>query len=106
MTDIEHKPAPGRKPGIEERIAAAGQRIAALQRRLDDALADLAQARRRAAAELAQAERCGRQDPAGGLLALGDAAPLRESVELAQRQLAKAVARATPHDGIQGGHCA
>ncbi len=116
MTDIEHKPAPGRKPGIEERIAAAGQRIAALQRRLDQALADLRHARRRAAVELAQADRYGHADLARALLPLRDAieaaasvptrdaAALREGVELAQRQLAKALARSTPHDTIEGGH--
>ncbi|WP_169728068.1 hypothetical protein [Massilia alkalitolerans] len=80
MTDIQHKPAPGRKPGIEERIAAAGQRIAALQRRLDEALAELAHTRGRAAAGLAQAERYGHEQPAS------------------------APAHGTPEDSIHGVH--
>ena len=74
MSDNEHTPAPGHQAGIEERIAAAGQRIAALQRRLDEALDELAHARWRAA------------------------------VELAQRQLATALVRCAPSDTIHGGH--
>jgi molecular chaperone GrpE (heat shock protein) len=108
MTDIEHLTQPIRDPAgrsIEERIAAAGRRIAALQRRLDEALADLAHARRRAAVDLAQAGRYGHEDLARALLPLRDAieaaatvptrdaAALREGVELAQRKLVAALAR-------------
>lgn len=115
MSDHEHKPAPGRQPGIEERIAAAGQRIAALQRRLDEALAELAHARRRAAVELAHAGRYGHEDLARALLPFRDAieaaatvptrdaAALREGLELAQRQLATALARCAPDTTIEGG---
>lgn len=47
MSDHEHEPAPGRQPGIEERIAAAGPRIAALRE-------GLALAQRQLAAALAR----------------------------------------------------
>lgn len=115
MSDHEHKPSAGRQPGIEERIAAAGQRIAALQRRLDEALAELAHARRRAAVELAHADCYGHEDLARALLPFRDAieaaatvptcdaAALREGLELAQRQLATALARCAPNDTIEGG---
>ncbi|MCA1248012.1 hypothetical protein [Massilia sp. MS-15] len=49
MSDQEHKPAPGPQPGPVERIAAAGQRSAALRRQLDDALQELAYRQRVAA---------------------------------------------------------
>lgn len=116
MSDQEHKPAPGHQPGLEERIAAAGQRIAALQRRLDEALDELAHARRRAAVEVAQASRYGHDDLAKALLPFRDAieaaatvptrdaAALREGLELAYRQLAAALARCAPGDSVHGGH--
>lgn len=105
MTDIEHTPPPDRHSGIEERIAAAGQRIAALQRRLDAALDELARARRRAAHDLAQASRYGHQDLARALLPFRDAleaaaavrtrdaVALKEGLELAHRQLTTALER-------------
>jgi len=104
MSDIEHA-APERQPGIEERIAAAGRRIADLQRRLDTALAELAHARRRAGLELEAAGRYGHADLARSLLPLRDAldaaaqvetrdaAALREGLALAGRQLATALER-------------
>jgi molecular chaperone GrpE (heat shock protein) len=107
MSDIEQL-TPERDPAsrsIEERIAAAGRRIAVFQRRLDEALAELAHARRRAAVDLAQAGRYGHEDLARALLPFRDAieaaatvptrdaAALREGVELAQRKLAAALAR-------------
>jgi len=115
MSDQEHKPAPGLQPGPVERIAAAGQRSAALRRQLDEALDDLAHARRRAAVELAHARRYGHADLARDLLPLRDAieaaatvrtrdaAALREGLELAYRQLAAALARHAPDKAVQGG---
>lgn len=90
---------------IEERIAAAAQRIAALQRQLDGALAELGLARRRAATELALASRYGHRELALELLPFkdaleaalavptGDAAALREGLVLAGRRLDAALAR-------------
>lgn len=112
MTDILQPRPPERDPAgrsIEERISAAGRRIAALQRRLDEALAELASARRRAALDLAQAGRYGHEDLARELLPFRDAleaaatvptrdaAALREGVELAQRRLVAALARRHPN---------
>lgn len=91
--------------GIEERIAATGRRIEALQHQLDGAMAELGHARRRAAADLAQAARYGHQELAQDLLPFkdaleaalavrtGDAAALRAGLVLAGRQLDAALAR-------------
>lgn len=91
--------------GIEERIAATGRRIAALQRQLDGAVEEVGHARRRATADLALAARYGHQDLALALLPFrdaleaalavrtGDAAALREGLVLAGRQLDAALAR-------------
>ncbi|MGX9219962.1 nucleotide exchange factor GrpE [Massilia varians] len=97
--------APRTEGGIEERIAATGRRIAALQRQLDGAMEELGHARRRATADLALAARYGHQDLALALLPFrdaleaalavrtGDAAALREGLVLAGRQLDAALVR-------------
>ncbi|MFC0250459.1 nucleotide exchange factor GrpE [Massilia consociata] len=96
---------PTAQPGIEERIAETGLRIAALQRRLDGALADVRHARRRAAADLALASNYALADMARALLPFKDALEaalavettdvpaLRRGLELAGRQLEAALAR-------------
>lgn len=98
-------PPPARREGIEARIADTGSRIAALQRELDAALAELVRARRRAAADLAVAAAYGHEGLARALLPLRDAleaalavktddvAALREGLVLAGRQLDAALAR-------------
>jgi len=90
---------------FEERIAATGRQRAALQRRLDGAIADLGQARRRAATDLSNATLYGHQDLTQALLPFkdaleaalavrtDDAAALREGLVLAARQLDAALAR-------------
>lgn len=96
---------PARQEGIEARIADTASRIAALQRELDAALAELVRARRRAAADLAVAAAYGHEGLARALLPLRDAleaalavktddvAALREGLVLAGRQLDAALAR-------------
>ena len=91
--------------GLNERIAQAGRDIAALQCRLDEALAALGHARRRGAADLARAGDYALQDLARDLLPFRDAleatlavetadvAALRQGLELARRQLAAALGR-------------
>jgi molecular chaperone GrpE (heat shock protein) len=90
---------------IAQRIALAGNRIAALQRELDAALAELVRARRRAAADCAAAAAYGHEELARAVLPFRDAleaalavrtddvAALREGLVLADRQLAAALAR-------------
>lgn len=90
---------------MQERIAQAGHDIATLQRRLAEALAALGQAQRRAAKDRAQAGTYALQEVARDLLPFRDAleaalavqtadvSALRAGLELANRQLATALAR-------------
>jgi len=90
---------------LEERIAQAGCRIAALQRELGAALAELVRAQRRAETDRVSAATYGHAGLARALLPFrdaleaalavrtDDAAALREGLVLADRQLAAALAR-------------
>lgn len=105
--DMPAMPDPAAAPrhDVEERIAQAGARIAALQRELDAALAELVRARRRAETDCVAAATYGHAGLARALLPFrdaleaalavrtGDAAALREGLVLADRQLAAALAR-------------
>ena len=106
MTEMHHADPSALRQGLEARIAATGSRIAALQRQLEEALAEAGHARRRAAIELAQARSVGHRELALALLPFRDAleaaltirtddAPaLRAGLELASRQLDAALERA------------